>query len=65
MLWNLTLVMDSFTVRKLQGYKTVASIVYQGLYRELALMKRAVMLWVGGASLWGDCGDGEGETCGD
>jgi hypothetical protein len=24
-----------------------------------------VMLWVGGASLWGDCGDGEGETCGD
>jgi hypothetical protein len=39
--------MDSFTVRKLQGYKTVASIVYQGLYRELDLVARAMMLWAG------------------
>jgi effector-binding domain-containing protein len=38
---------DSFTVRKLQGYKTVASIVYNGLYRELDGPARAMMLWVG------------------
>jgi DNA-binding transcriptional MerR regulator len=38
---------DTFTVRKLQGYKTVASIVYQGLYRELHLVARAMMLWAG------------------
>ncbi len=38
---------DSFTVRKLQGYKTVASIVYQGLYRELGFAARAMMLWAG------------------
>jgi DNA-binding transcriptional MerR regulator len=38
---------DSFTVRKLQGYKTVASIVYKGLYRELDGPARAITLWVG------------------
>jgi DNA-binding transcriptional MerR regulator len=38
---------DSFTVRKLQGYKTVASIVYNGLYRELDGPARAITLWVG------------------
>lgn len=38
---------DTFTVRKLQGYKTVASIVYQGFYRELDLVARAMMLWAG------------------
>ncbi len=38
---------DSFTMRKLQGYKTVASIVYNGLYRELDGPARAITLWVG------------------
>jgi DNA-binding transcriptional MerR regulator len=38
---------DSFTVRKLQSSKTVASIVYQGLYRELGFAARAMMLWAG------------------
>jgi DNA-binding transcriptional MerR regulator len=38
---------DTFTVRKLQGYKTVASIVYQGLYRELGFAARSMMLWAG------------------
>jgi DNA-binding transcriptional MerR regulator len=38
---------DTFTVRKLQGYKTVSSIVYQGLYPELHLVARAMMLWAG------------------
>lgn len=64
---------DTFTVRKLQGYKTVASIVYQGLYRELGFAARAYDAvggheWLsqcGGGSrsafVWADCGDGEGE----
>lgn len=38
---------DSFTVRKLQGYKTVASLVHHGLYRELDAPARAITLWVG------------------
>jgi DNA-binding transcriptional MerR regulator len=38
---------DSFTVRKLQGYKTVASLIHHGLYRELDAPARAMTLWVG------------------
>jgi DNA-binding transcriptional MerR regulator len=38
---------DTFTVRKLQGYKTAASIVYQGFYRELGFAARALMVWAG------------------
>jgi effector-binding domain-containing protein len=38
---------DSFTVRKLQGYKTAASLIHHGLFRELDVAARAIMLWVG------------------
>jgi DNA-binding transcriptional MerR regulator len=38
---------DTFTVRKLQGYKTVASLIHHGLYRELDAAARAITLWVG------------------
>lgn len=38
---------DSFTVRRLQGAKTVASVVYQGYFHELYGAARALTLWVG------------------
>jgi DNA-binding transcriptional MerR regulator len=38
---------DSFTVRKLQGYKTAASLIHHGLFRELDAPARAITLWVG------------------
>ena len=38
---------DSFTVRRLQGAKTVASVVYQGYFQELYGAARALALWTG------------------
>jgi DNA-binding transcriptional MerR regulator len=38
---------DTFTVRKLQGHKTVASLIHHGLYRELDVAAREMMMWAG------------------
>ena len=38
---------DSFTVRRLQGAKTVASVVYQGYFHEVVGAARALTLWEG------------------
>ena len=38
---------DSFTVRRLQGAKTVASIVFEGYFNELGGVARALTLWTG------------------
>jgi DNA-binding transcriptional MerR regulator len=38
---------DTFTVRKLPTYKTVASLVHHGLYRELYPAARALNIWAG------------------
>lgn len=38
---------DSFTVQRLQGAKTVASVVYQGYFHELGGAARALALWTG------------------
>lgn len=38
---------DSFTVRRWQGAKTAASVVYQGHFYELGGAARALMLWTG------------------
>jgi DNA-binding transcriptional MerR regulator len=38
---------DTFTVRKLQGYKTVASLIHHGLYRELGAAAHAITVWTG------------------
>lgn len=38
---------DSFTVRRLQGAKRVASVVYQGYFHELGGAARALTLWMG------------------
>lgn len=38
---------DSFTVRRLQGAKTVTSVVYEGYFHELGGAARALLLWTG------------------
>ena len=38
---------DSFTVRRLQGAKTVASVVFEGHFNELGGVARALTLWTG------------------
>lgn len=38
---------DTFTVRKLQGAKTAASLVFNGHYHEMERAARALLLWAG------------------
>jgi DNA-binding transcriptional MerR regulator len=38
---------DSFTVRRLQGSKTAASVVFEGYFHELGGAARALLLWTG------------------